>query len=227
MMTILPILAAWLLWREPVELLRDLSDESIQIRERASAELHRRGEELRDLLVKSRDRTADVETRGRLNDLLRRLDADERIRRFGGANRVAGFAASLRSDLWFGSGPFRLTLEVMNVGGGTQEFPGIAAWDVELPDQDLRGQGSEGRLSVKRFIGPSGLRRTVWAPREGGARTPVQLQPGESVRYEATIEARSLPAGDYRVGVELFSRELFPGVDDNLRSNSVSLTVRY
>lgn len=224
---ILPILAVWLLSRPPAELLRELSDEAIQVRERASAELYRRGEELRALLVETRDRTRDVETRGRLNEILSRLDADERIRRFGGANRVAGFAASLRSDWSYGAGPFRLSLEVMNVGERDQEFPGVAAWDVELPDQDVRGQGSEGRLSVKRFIGPSGLRRTVWAPREGGARAPAPLQPGESVRYEFVIEARSLPPGDYRIGVELFARELFPGAEDNLRSNSVSLTVRY
>src|SRR6185436_11739486 len=113
-----------LAWKTPAELVRDLHDDSIRIRERAEAELYRQGEDVRGVLIDARDRGPDPETRARAREILRRLDADQRIRWFGGANRVAGFAASLRSDRFFGSGPFRLTMEVMNVGSKDLEFPG-------------------------------------------------------------------------------------------------------
>src|SRR5829696_7038851 len=105
MATVLPLLAALLLdWSDPADLLRDLADDSIVVRERAASELYRRGEELRPFLREAFDVEADPEIRERLNGVLRRLDADGRIREFGGSNRVCGFAAQLRSDRWYGSG---------------------------------------------------------------------------------------------------------------------------
>src|SRR5215831_14360449 len=102
----LSILVAILLaWKNPADLVRDLSDDSAQIRERAEAELYRQGEDVRGLLIDARDRAREI---------LRRLDADSRIRNFGGGNRVAGLGASLRTDRFFGAGPFRLSLDVMN-----------------------------------------------------------------------------------------------------------------
>src|SRR5262245_121338 len=106
-MKFLPLLAAFILaWKTPDELVRDLADDSIQIREQAAAELYRLGEDVRGTLIDARDRGLDPEIRARARDILRRLDADERIRWFAGANRVGGFAANLRSDRFFGSGPF-------------------------------------------------------------------------------------------------------------------------
>jgi len=225
-MKMLLILASVLLaWKTPAELVRDLSDDAIEIRERAAAELYRQGEEVRGVLVDARDRGADSETRARAGEILRRLDADERIRGFGGANRVAGFAASLRSDRFFGSGPFRLTLEVMNVGAKDLEFPGLATWDVELPDQELRQNGAEARVTVRK-IGTVGLRRTTWRSGEPGIRSATHLRPGETVRFETVIEANTLAAGDYQVSVEYFARDLLPGADDQLRTNPVTLMVR-
>lgn len=214
-----------LTWKTPADLVRDLSDDSIQIRERAAAELYRQGEEVRGVLIDARDRGADSETRARAKDILRRLDADDRIRWFGGSNRVAGFAASLRADRFFGSGPFRITVEIMNVGTKDQEFPGLALWDSELPDRELRQTGADARITVRRF-GATGLRPTTWCLGDRGVRTPTVLKPGDSVRYETTIEARSLPAGDYQVSVEYFARERLFDADDNLRTNSATLMVR-
>src|SRR4051812_36095802 len=111
-MKMLALLVALLAWKTPAELVRDLSDDSVQVRERAEAELYRQGEDVRGVLIDARDRSAEPETRARAKEILRRLDADERIRSFGGSYRVAGFGASLRSDRFYGSGPFRLTLEV-------------------------------------------------------------------------------------------------------------------
>jgi hypothetical protein len=224
-MKILPILLALLAWKTPAELVRDLSDDSVEVRERAEAELYRQGEDVRGVLIDARDRAADAETRARAKEILRRLDADDRIRSFGGSFRVAGFGASLRSDRFYGSGPFRLTLEVMNVGSKDQEFPGLGTWDIELPDQDLRQTGSEARVTVRR-IGATGLRRTTWRSGEAGVRSATLLRPGDSVRFETVIEARSLPPGDYQVSVEYFARDLIPGADEHLRTNTVTLMVR-
>ena len=225
MKILLGLVSILIAWKTPAELVRDLSDDAIEVRERAASELYRQGEEVRGVLMDARDRGPDSETRARAGDILRRLDADERIRCFGGANRVAGFAASLRSDRFFGSGPFRLTLEVMNVGTKDLEFPGLATWDVELPDQDLRQTGAEARVTVGK-IGAVGLRRTTWRTGEAGVRSATALRPGETVRFETVIESRSLPAGDYQVSVEYFARELLPGAEDQLRTNPVTLMVR-
>lgn len=219
---LLPVLLAW---KHPVELVRDLADDSIRIRERAEAELYRRGEDVRGVLIDARDRGPDPEIRARAKEILRRLDADERIRWFGGSNRAGGFGASLRTDRFFGSGPFRLTLEVMNVSPKDLEFPGLAAWDAEFPDQELRQTGAEARVTVRKF-GSAGLRRTMSRSGERGLRTSTLLRSGETVRFEYVIEARSLPPGDYQVSVEYFARDLIGDADNHLRTNSVTLMVR-
>lgn len=225
-MDLVILLTALLLaWKTPADLVRDLADDSIRVRERAEAELYRQGEDVRGVLIDARDRGPDPETRARAKEILRRLDADQRIRWFGGSNRVAGFAASLRTDRFFGSGPFRITVEFMNVCSKDLEFPGLATWEAEMPDQELRQTGAEARITLRKF-GATGLRRTTWRSGETDVRTPTLLRPGDTVRYEYVIEARSLPAGDYQVSVEYFARDLLPDADDFLRTNSVTLMVR-
>jgi hypothetical protein len=226
MATMLPLLAAFLLdWSDPTDLVRDLADDSIVVRERAASELYRRGEELRPFLRETLDVEADPETRERLIGVLRRLDADERIRDFGGSNRVCGFAAQLRSDRWFGSGPFRFTLEIMNVGARDQVFPGLGAWDAEMPDQEVRTTGSEAKIFVRKFIGSGGFRKSSWRSADA-QRTPVWLRPGECVRFEYVVDAKSLPSGEYQVTVEYQALDLIPDAEERLRTNVVRLTVR-
>ena len=226
MATVLPLLAAFLLdWSDPRDLVRDLADDSIVVRERAASELYRRGEELRPFLMDAWDAEADLEIRGRLLGVLRRLDADARIRGFGGFNRVCGFAANLRSDRWYGSGPFRFTLEIMNVGTRDQLFPGIGAWDTELPDQEIRTTGSEAKFLVRKFIGSGGLKRTSWQSAHVG-RTPVWLRPGECARFEYVLDAKPLPAGEYQVSVEYQAHDVLDDAEERLKTNTVRLTVR-
>lgn len=225
MLKILP----WMLllaWKHPPELIRDLSDDSAEVRDRASAELYRLGEDVRAPLMDAHLATSDAELRCRIQSILRRLDADERIRCFGGGNRVAGFAMSLRTDRFFGSGPFRLTVEVMNVSPKEQDFPGIGTWDLELPDQEIRSTRPEARITLRRIGGPLGLRRTTWKSGPTEVPSPVHLRPGESARYEYTLEARTLPPGDYQVSVEYFARDRLPDAAERLRTNSSSLMVR-
>jgi len=222
----LPLVAALLLgWKDPVDLVRDLADDSIDVRERAAGELYRRGEEIRGFLIDAREEASDLETRARLQEILRRLDADDRIRGFGGSNRVGGFGASLRSDRFFGAGPFRLTLEIMNLSPKDQVLPGIGTWEQELPDQELRNTGAEARVSLRKFIGGSGLRRTSWG--SGGSPGHAQLlRPGEIARFEYVLEAKSVPPGDYQVSAEYFARDLISDAEENLRTNSVHLMIR-
>jgi hypothetical protein len=223
----LPFLAAiFLEWNDAGGLVRDLSDDSIAVRERAAGQLYRGGEGFRAVLLEAQETAADPETRARLAGLLRRLDADARIREFGGGNRVGGFGAALTADRFFGAGPFRLSVDIMNLGSKDQVLAGIGSWDLELPDQDLRSTGSEARVGVRRFAGATGLRRTSWRPGGGSGRTSVLLRPGDCARFEYVLDAKSLPAGDYQVGIEYFARDLMPGEDENLRSNTLHLMIR-
>jgi len=52
------------------------------------------------------------------------------------------------------------------------------------------------------------------------------LRPGDTVRYEYTMDARSIPAGDYQVSVEYFARDLIPDAAESLRTPSVTLMIR-
>jgi hypothetical protein len=219
------MLSLWLCLVDPADLLRDLAADDIEVRQAAAAELYRRGGELREEIVDARRDAVNLEARSRLDDLLRRLDVEERIAGFGGDNRVSELGLSLRSDRFYGSGPFRLAIEVMNVGPVDQVFPGIGLWDLEQPDQETKTQGAEARVTVKKFIG-GGLRRTRWGHPSGEAGTPVTLRPGESTKYEYLLDAKTLPPGDYDVRVEYFAAERIPGAEENLRSNAVRLMVR-
>lgn len=211
---------------DPVACVRDLADDRVEVRERAAMELYRRGEEIRGFLVDARDEAVDLETRARIEDVLRRLDADDRVRGFGGANRVGGFAASLRSDRFFGSGPFRLTLEIMNVGPADQLLPAVGTWDQELPDQEIRATGAEARVSLKKFIAAPGFRRTIHRSGDGAPRESRLLRRGEVARFEFSLDTRSVPAGDYVVSVDYLSRELLFDAEENLRTNTVHLMIR-
>lgn len=228
MTSTLPLLAALLLdWSGPAELVRDLGDDSIAVRERAAAELYRRGRALRPDLTDALEAASDPEVRARLATILARLDTDERIRWFGGTNRVRGFGASLRSDRWYGSGPFRLTLEIMNVSGRDQVFPGIGTWDLETPDQESRSGGAEAKIVVRKFIGHhSGIRRTSWRPAHEGVKTPAYLRPGDTARFESIVDAKTLPDGDYQITVEYLAPEHLDGAEERLRTNTVRVTVR-
>jgi hypothetical protein len=211
---------------EPTTLLRQLSNDSIAVRERAAAELYRRGEELRGFLLDAREAATDLEVRERLQGILRRLDVDDRIRCFGGGNRVGGFGASLRSDRFFGAGPFRLELEIMNLGPAEQELPGIAAWEQDFPDEEVRSTGAQARVQVKKFISLPGLRRTTWKSGDVAPAAPYLLRPGERAHVDLVIDAKSFPAGDYDVTVEYFARDRIPGAEENLRTNAVRLMIR-
>ena len=220
------LLGSFLLgWTHPDDLVQRLSHDSIEVRERAADELYRWGEELRGYLMDAVGAATDEESRERLKQILRRLDADDRIRWFGGGPRVAGFGAAIRSDRFYGPGPFRLTVEIMNLGAREQELPGIVDWDLDLPDQELRTTGAQARLRLKKFISTAGLRRTTWRSAEGGSEL-IRLRPGDCARFEYTLEVKSVPAGDYDVSVEYFAPDRIPGAEENLRTNSVRLMIR-
>jgi hypothetical protein len=223
----LPLVAVWLLgWEDPAALVRGLSDDAVQVREHAAEELYRRGEEVRGHLIDAHEATTDPEARARLIDIVRRLDADERIRDFGGGPKVAGFGAALRSDRFFGSGPFRLTLDIMNLEKVDRELAVITSWDLELPDQETKGNGSQAQVQLKKLIGTTGVRRATGKRGDGRTEAPMLLRPGEFARFEFSLEVKAVPAGDYDVAVEYFARALIPGAEVNLRTNSVRLMIR-
>lgn len=209
------MLAFLLLLSDPRELLRALEDPEIDVRQAAVAELHRRGEELWDALVDARRNATDLEVRGRLDELLRRLRTEARIRRFQGGAPVEDLALSLKSERFHGSGPFRLTLEVMNVGSSERTFPGVGAWDVDAPGHEIRAHGAEARLTVKNVVRPNGLAR-VRRSAAAGIALPVRLRPGESTRYTYALDARELASGDYELRADV----------GELRSNAVRILIR-
>jgi hypothetical protein len=211
---------------DPSTLIHELSDDAIWVRERAASELFRRGRELRGFLIEALASASELEVRERLEGVLRRMDVDDRIRDFGGGRRVAGFGASLRSDRFFGSGPFRLQLEIMNLGATDRELPRIAIWEQDFPDQEWRRSGAQARIQAKKLLASPGLRRTTWRRGDGAAAAPQLLRPGEGARYDVVLDAASFPAGDYDVSIEYFARDWIPGALESLRSNSVRLMIR-
>lgn len=221
MRTLLLLLAG----TDPAALLRDLAHDEIEIRQAAAAELRRRGAELRKELEEARRDASEPETRGRLDEILGRLDVEERIRGFGGGNRVSGFGLALRSDRFSGRGPFRLTIEAMNLESAARPFPGIGLWDLEEPGQETRTRGAEARVTVRTFIG-GGLRRTRWGAAPGGRAAAVLLRPGESTTFAYVLDVETLPAGDYDVRVEYFAPGRLPEASENLRSNVLRLMIR-
>ncbi len=210
--------AALLALAGPEASLRRLGDESVEVREEASADLTRRGEPVRRLLEVALAAAGDPEVRARLGCLLARLDADRRRREFGGGPRAAGLAAALRTDRFFGPGPVRLTVEIMNVGDAPRLLAPICEWDVEFPREEVRTSASQARVSVRSVAGPAGLRRVAWRAAAPAAPEILLLAPGESASFEYVLDARALPAGDYLLGVEVPA--------DGLRTNPARLMIR-
>lgn len=163
-------------------------------------------------LREARRRAPDDEVRARLDDLLARLAVDDRIARFGGGPRLDGLAMSLRTDRFHGRGPFRLSVEIMNVGKEARTFDGLGTWDLERPDEDSRVP-ADARVSIRNVFAV-GLRKTRWGRAEGSSAVPVTLRPGDVVAYAVVVD--TLPAGDYEVRVDA----------GRLRSNPVRLLVR-
>jgi len=189
-------------------LLQALGDDDIDVREAATETLYRLDprQELREARERSRG-----EARARIDDLLRRLAVDDRIRAFGGGPRVDGLGMSLRTNVFHGRGPFRLTIEVMNVGKETRIFDGLGTWALERPDEDSRIE-ADARVSI-RSVFHTGLRKTRRGRAEGSSAMPAPLRPGDSVAYAYVVD--KLPAGDYEVRVDA----------GPLRSNPLRLTV--
>ena len=185
-----------LLGSDVAGLLQGLGNDDIQTRDAATEALYHLGP--RKELREARDSARDPEVRGRLDDLLARLAVDDRIQAFGGGERVGGWGMSLRTDRFHGRGPYRLTVEVMNVGKETRMFDGLGTWDVEGPDEDSRVD-ADARVSV-RAVFRHGLRKSRWGRPQGRPATPVLLRPGESVAYTYVI--KDLPRGDYEVRVD-------------------------
>ena len=139
------------------------------------------------------------------------------------ANELYELDADPRVMLYIGSGRIstreQIDAVMRRLPRAYALFPGLGTWDLETPDEETRTRGADARVSVKKVFG-GGLRRVRWGHAAADPAVPASLGPGESMSYEAVIDARGLPPGDYEVRVEYF------GLAETLRSNPARLLIR-
>ena len=134
------------------ELVAALDDDSIETREKASSNLLAAGEAAIPALRAALESPQGAETKGRIADLLQRLDAGRCRREFQGGEIANGLCAALRLRE---DGPSALVVqvEIMNVGGETRPICPIRWWDLDLPADRFVSNLSLGRLSVTPLSG--------------------------------------------------------------------------
>jgi hypothetical protein len=134
------------------ELVSALDDESIEVREKAAAGLVALGEPALPALRSALEKTRDAETRGRIEDVLHRLETGRRRREFRGGEAAGGLCAALRLREEDPS-TLRVQVEFMNVGEERRSFAPIRWWNLRVPGDGFVSNLSEALLEVKSLSG--------------------------------------------------------------------------
>src|SRR5262245_41533914 len=109
-------------------LLRQLGDDSIEIREHAALELVKLGEPALERLEKARSDTGDDEVRSRLDDVIGDIRRDLRRREFEGGNEIKGLRARISVTRAKDGTGFAASMEIMNVSSQRAYLVPIEAW---------------------------------------------------------------------------------------------------
>jgi hypothetical protein len=131
------------------DFIKDLNDDSIEVRERASGELIRHGEGVMEALQKELLKAPGPEVRLRIGDILARLRKEKRRKEFKGGDIVVGLCALLREEK--GDGSVVLICEIMNVDTVARPFVPIEAWDYRFPSASMSSNMAQGRIIVERI----------------------------------------------------------------------------
>ena len=212
--------------RQVRELLPALEDDSIERREKAVAGLLDLGERAAPALRAALEAVTSPEARGRIGDVLRRLDAGRRRKEFRGGEVQKGLAAAVRivdAD----PSTILVQVEVMNVGEDDAAFAPIQWWNLQLPHARFVSNLSEGLLEIRQLSGepcgePLRARLCVGGPRSRPS--VLHLKPSESRTYEYRLDRSALPKGEYSVEIEYYSTRLL-GTPENLKSNALKFSV--
>lgn len=138
---------------KPSELIERLDDESIEVREQAAEALIRWGEASRAPVHEAIARTQNAEVRGRLNDVLRKLDAGKRRREFRGGNVVRGIGARLEVARDMEGEDFIVTVEITNLGPDRQTIEPMGAWNKYLPGEFHDVSNARAGITISQLSG--------------------------------------------------------------------------
>ena len=227
-MTLL-LLCAFLQDGEIERLVLELSDESIEIRDRASADLASRGEPALPVLRSALGRDPDRELKSRIEVLIPMIAREARRAKFKGGDAVEGFQATLRTDkqsIRCGE-ELSFDAEIMNVSKETRAFIPIRHTDSTLPALSSSSSTAHARIVVKELT-PKPAGRFGGRFGCGGRilKTAVELQSGDSSVYTFKLGA-ALEPGEYEIHVVYYakSKGLLANAQDDLKSNVVKITV--
>jgi len=216
-------------------LLRALDDDSIEVRQKATEELERLGEEARPALVRRRSEAFSLEVRSRIGEILGRLDTAKRLKEFKGGKPVCGFSARLEVKEDPEDGTVLFKAEFMNVGPAAAGFVPIQSWNTSLPGSSSSSSHSRAQLRVKALDGEILL--THRGRCSGGSfappKTPVRVEAGGTRVFELRLDGDKdeflrLKPGSYEATVVYYacSRGLLAGAEEDLESNAVRFTVK-
>lgn len=216
-------------------LVEALDSDSIDVRDRASAELRASGDAVVPALRLERAAARSAEVLARIDGVLRRIDADRKRQAFRGGAASHGWGARLGAAWDPAERALTLTLDVMNVSERPQEFAAIRWFDYTFPQTCYTsGGGGRAHLFVRptsKYVEPNMYlcTRRLGAVRPEGVEI---LDSGESRSFllrlgEAERKDAQLPPGEY----EAFALyETKPGsrmaaTPDDVTSNTITFTI--
>lgn len=140
------------------ELLLRFQDDSIEVREKAGAELFALGEAVLQSLKEALPGETNAEVRGRIRGVVDRIETDKRRREFKSGKAVNGLAASLEGSLNSEATEFALTVRVMNLNAQPAGLVLIDRWNSRFPNRSSSSSGSEAAVVIRQLTGERGNR---------------------------------------------------------------------
>ena len=206
-------------------LVRQLEDDSAEVRETATKGLAALGEAVRGRIESALRETSNAEVQARLRDVLRRLDAEKVRKSFVGGKVVDHLGARLTAAFDQKTRLLSVTLEITNLGAAEKPLVEITGWNVALPRFTDRTSSAEGEVRVKQLTGgkPSGFFRSRTGCGPEPVRKSVVLKPGASRTFQHTVDVSELAAGEHEVEAVALKRLL--GTSEDLVSNAVRFRV--
>ncbi len=135
-------------------LIRGLSSDDIEARESAAAELIKLGAPALAPMKRALA-AAEGERKARLQELIVKIEREERRKGFKGGDEVCGLAGALRSekDEFRVGDAITLKLEIMNISREARAYVPARYFDREFPGDMSHNSGSYGKIVVKQTAG--------------------------------------------------------------------------
>ena len=228
------LLALALFTQDPTleDLFRALRSDSILEREKAWAEIVKRGEPVLKSLREEQGKTKDNEARARIESAIVRIEREKRRKEFKGGIVVCGLAARLAVEQDKTSGEAVFRVEIMNVDTKPRELVLIEEWDYSTPLRPEKSGVQTKILAAQARVliaddpartYPDGtilLGSTMFRCHAEPSRKQETLEPGESRTFSFRLK---LDRGGYRASVTYYaeSKKLLSGASGDLSTNSL------